>query len=583
MKYKWAIVLLLISLVAQQCARQTAPTGGPQDETSPILLRSLPTHEQTQVSKNELELIFDEFVQLNNPRDQIIITPSVGNKFEAIAKKNKVIVKLNSALAPNTTYSINFRESIQDLTEKNPATVKIAFSTGTYIDSLAITGRVVDILTNKDASNYTVALAPASDTFNIFKHSASWITLTNKQGRFSLENLKQGNYFLYAFDDRNKNLIVDSKSEKYAFRSDTLALTSNQDSIRLYSYKLDVSTLKLVSSRPTFSYFNIKLSKSITNYSLTEEKDSIPLYSMLDSDLSSIKIFNSIGLFDSLQVRLQATDSIESKIDTLLYLKFSQKKEITKDKLSTKTEMCNVYEDNSMFTAILSFSKPMTYFNPDSIYIQVDSLTRTNFTKENFTWNNSQTKLTISKRLEVKSKELNSEEKHAKPIDPKVKAKSLDKKGLPLDDIKSLNNPTSEPKTPKSINQLILAKGSILSVENDSIAKQVISIKSIKPQDTGIIITKVGASENFILQLLSKNLQVVDEVKNIKEHRFANLTPGGYEIRLLMDLNKNGKWDPGDYVKMIEPEPIVFYKNSKNIKDINLKANWEVGPLLITY
>lgn len=581
MKYKWAALLLLTSLIAQHCAKQTAPTGGPKDETPPILLKSTPAHESVKVTKDEIELTFDEFVQLNNARDQIIITPSVGKKFEALAKKNKVILKLNTPLQANTTYNVNFRESIQDLTEKNPASVKLAFSTGSYIDSLGVTGRVVDILSEKDASNYIVALALASDTLNIFKHTATWITLTNKQGRFALENLKEGTYFLYAFDDKNKNLIVDSKSEKYAFKGEPLTLQTNLDSVKLNSFKLDVSPMRLISSRPTFSYYNIRLSKSITDYSLTEPQDSIPVYSMLDTDLTSIKVYNSIGTFDSLQVRLQAMDSMQSKIDTLIYLKFS-KKESSKDKLTAKMESCNLYEDNSTLKAIVSFSKPMTFFNPDSLYIQADSVTRITFMKEDFIWNTSQTQLTISKRLEAApkgtaAKAVNSQTK----ADAKVKGKPLYKTSPP--EPNSTSPSKEEEKPTKLINQIILAKGSIISVENDSIPKLTSPIKIVRSQDTGIIITKVESKENFILQLINKNFQVVEEIINKKDHRFANLTAGTYLLRLIIDKNGNGKWDAGNYTAKKEPEPIVFYKNPKNIKDINLKANWEVGPLLVTY
>lgn len=580
MKLKWAVLLLLTSFLVQRCAKQTAPTGGPQDETPPTLLKSTPAHKAIRVAKDQVELTFDELIQLNNARDQIIITPSVGKKFEALAKKNKVTLKLNALLQANTTYNINFRESIQDITERNPASVKLAFSTGAYIDSLAITGRIVDILSDKDAPNYIVGLTPLSDTLNIFKNPAMWITLSNKQGRFSLENLKEGTYFLYAFDDKNKNLIVDSKSEKYAFKSEPVILQTNLDSIKLSSFKMDGGPMKLMSSRPTFSYYNIRLSKSITDYSVREPNDSIAIYSMADTDRTSIKVYNSIGTFDSLRVRLQAIDSLESKIDTLIYLKFS-KKESTKDKLSAKIESCNLYEDNSTLKAIVSFSKPMTFFNPDSLYIQVDSVTRTAFVKEDFVWNSSQTQLSISKRLETTPSETAVKGVSAQTkSDPRAKGKIADKTGITEPNSTSL---TEKQVPDKIINQIVLAKGSIISVENDSIPRLTSSIKTVKTQDTGILLTKVESEENFILQLINKNFQVVEEIVNKKEHRFTNLTAGTYLLRLLIDKNKNGKWEAGHYLNKQEPEPIVFYKNSKNVKDINLKANWEVGPLLITY
>lgn len=182
----------MLSFLALQCAKQTAPTGGPKDETPPKLRESFPKHGQINFKGDRIELSFDEPIQLNNPREQIIITPSVGKDFDVTFNKNRVTIQLKRRLQENTTYTINFREAVQDLTEKNPANAKIAFSTGDYLDSLQISGKVIDALTEVAPKSYTVALAEYSDTFNIFKHPGAWITQTDKTGKFSLENLKPG-------------------------------------------------------------------------------------------------------------------------------------------------------------------------------------------------------------------------------------------------------------------------------------------------------------------------------------------------------------------------------------------------------
>jgi len=563
MKYKckWLFILLTVCMLAQHCAKQTAPTGGPKDEIPPSLTRLNPAHGEVNFNGKEIQLTFDELVELNNPSEQIIITPAIGKKFEATAKKNKVVLELNSTLQENTTYSINFRESVQDLTEKNPALVKLAFSTGAYIDSLSVTGTVTDILADKDVSNYTVALTPASDTFNIFKHAASWITLTDKQGKFTLENLKPGNYFIYAFDDKNKNLIVDSKSEKYGFKSSTINLEGAIDSVKISAFKLDASKLKLIASRPTFAYFNIRFSKSLVDYKLSPSDTTEKIYSTLESDLATIKVYNTIPDLDSLQLHLEARDSINSKVDTLIYIKFP-KKESTKDKFSGKIESSTIYENKSRLSAIISFNKPVVYFIQDSVFIQLDSITRTTFSKDDYKWNEDFTVLSVSKKVETKAK---TSDLPKKEITEKVKPER------------------SEKKNQKKYNELILAKGSIISVENDTAFLLISPIKNIKPEDTALIHAKVETKENFILQILNKNNQIAGEVKNIKEYHFENLPAGMYLLRLLIDLNKNGKWDAGDYLNKKEPEPVVFYINSKKLKDIAVKANWQVGPLLISY
>lgn len=559
MKYNWFFTLLATCILLQQCAKQTAPTGGPKDETPPTLVRSIPAHKTNNYKGKEVLLILDESIQLNNPREQIIITPSIGKKFEATAKKNKVILALNAELKDSTTYTFNFRESVQDISEKNPAKIKLAFSTGPYVDSLNVTGTVKDILTDKSAGNYTVALTPASDTFNIFKHAAPWVTLADKKGNFAIENLKPGKYFVYAFDDRNKNLIVDSKSEKYGFQSDNIDLHGVADSIKIHVFKLDASNLKLISSRQTFAYFNIRFSKSLINYRISSSDSTQKIYSTLEPDFSTIKVYNTISALDSLQVRLQAQDSTDSKVDTLIYIKFL-KKESTKDKFSAKVDFVNHYESKSLFSSSITFSKPVVSFNPDSIYIQVDSLTRISFTSNDYEWNDAQTKLTITKKLEP-----------PKTNDP------------PKEEVKK--KPPTEPKgkNSKPSNQLIFTRESIISIENDTITFTTTSVKIIRTEDYGVISTEVKTKEDFMLQLVDKGNKVIEEKKNAKNFTFENIPAGTYMIRILVDLNKNGRWDAGDVSNKTQPEPVRYYINPKGSKDTFLKANWQVGPLLITY
>jgi uncharacterized protein (DUF2141 family) len=564
MKSRFLFTLLVISFVAQQCAKQTAPTGGPKDETPPKLIESSPANKETKFKKDKIELTFDEYLQLNNPKEQIIITPTIGKKFEVTARKNKVFIDLNSPLQENTTYNINFRESIQDITEKNPAILKLAFSTGDHIDSLSISGIVKEILTDTEVKNYTVGLAVASDTFNLFKHQPSWISLTDEKGKFKLENLKTGEYIIYAFDDKNKNLVVDNKSEKHGYVINTISLTDSLQNLFIPVFKLNYSPLKLISSKPIFSYFSIRLSKGIQSYAISSKENSDIIYSALEPDNSTIKVYNTLGTKDSLQINLLAYDSIDSKLDSTLYLKFNQKK-VTKDKLQSKIDYINYLETKAELHSAITFSKPIILVNTDSIYTEIDSLTRINFSKEDLKWNTSQTKVTIIKRYEI----------------PKHIATSEITK---TEKIQTPRNKDNKPITnTKKYNELIFPKGTFISVESDTAQLLSQPIRTITPEQTGVILTNVETGNNFILQLVNKANEVIEETTNNKNHRFENLEPGIYRLRLVIDTNKNGKWDPGNILTKKEPEQIIYYVNSKNEKDINLKANWEVGPLLISH
>lgn len=558
MKIRW-IYSVLISVLLVQCAKQTSPTGGPTDETPPKLVASAPKHEQTNVKSSKIELVFDEAIQLNNPREQIIITPNVGKKFETTFNKHKVSLDLKAELEENTTYSINFRDAIQDLTEKNPAILKLAFSTGSYIDSLSINGKVLDALTEKPQSNYTVALAVASDTFNIFKHSASWIAVTDKTGFFSIENLKPGTYVLYAFDDKSKNLIVDSKSEQYGFLGEPMNLAKNIDSLKLRTFKLDINELKLISARQTFAYFNIRFSKSLTTYQVTAVDSSLTIHSSLEPDLSTIKLYNTIPDLDSLQLKISATDSLNSTVDTLIYMKFP-KKDATRYKLTTTLVKTTLNESNSVLSAQLSFTKPILNFNADSSFIEIDSVTRVPLLKEDYVWENNQTKLSLTKKVDLKL---------LFPPDTSTAETQKSK--------------TSAKARPKKASALVFAKGSFISVENDTAQSLNAPLTITKIESTGVIESKVETSENFIVQLLNKAGKIVGERANQKDFKFENLPPDTYLLRIMIDSNKNGKWDAGDYRTKTEPEPIVYYRTLKGLKETPLKANWVLGPLLITY
>lgn len=557
MKKGW-IYIVVIGLFALQCAKQTSPTGGPKDETPPRLVKSNPKHQQTNVKNSVIELEFNEAIQLNNPREQIIITPRVNKKFETTFNKRKVTLDLKGELQENTTYSINFRDAIQDLTEKNPASVKLAFSTGSYIDSLSISGTVQDALTEKRLANYTVALVEASDTFNIFKHPASWVTVTDKKGVFSIENLKPGTYFLYAFDDRSKNLVVDSKSESYGFLPSEINLPENVDSVRLRTFKLDVTPLKLLSARTTFAYFNLRFSKSLVDYHVSAVDTTIEVHASLEPDLTTIKLYNTISALDSLQIKVSATDSLNATLDTLLYMKFP-KKEATRDKFTAKLDRVTVNENNSVLSGTFEFNKPVTTSNRDSIFIQIDSLTRLFFLAEDFVWTNNQTKLALNKKVDLQT------------IFPPPDTTAITKS----------KSPVKQPQKKKP--ELVAAKGAFISVEKDTAQTIKMAPSLTKLEATAIIEAKVQTTENFILQLLNKSGKIVAEAINQKQFTFENLPPDTYLLRIIIDQNNNGKWDPGDYATRKEPEPIVYYIDRKGSKNIPARANWTLSDLLITY
>ena len=241
--------LFTIALLLYSCASLTTPTGGPKDTIPPILIKSSPDSNQINFKGKTVELTFNELIKLNNPKEEIIISPSPGKTIDYIAKGTKVIITPKDGWQDSTTYSIIFQEGIQDVTESNsPENLKLAFSTGNTIDSLSIKGSVKDLQKGLPLEKITVALM-SSDTFDIFTDVPSYFTKTDSAGDFTLSNIKSNQYKIYAFDDKNKNLKVESRSERYGFKSSPLDLNQHIDSIEIGLIMLDSRPLKLTSIR----------------------------------------------------------------------------------------------------------------------------------------------------------------------------------------------------------------------------------------------------------------------------------------------------------------------------------------------
>lgn len=612
---------LIYILFTLSCARQTSPTGGPKDTIPPILTESNPKNGQIKFQSKNIELTFSEAITLNNPKEQILIAPTVSGNYDVIPKKDRVVLTFEHSFRDSTTYSFNFREAVQDITEKNSVrNLKLAFSTGDYIDSLSVQGNIFNVLQSQPMANIYVAIQPYRDTLNFFKHKATYLTLTDKKGNFNIENLKPGTYSLYAFQDQNKNLIVDSRTEAYGFRSDTIRLTSNITNANIGIIKLDARPLKLTSARPSNTYFNIRSGKSLANAAITSPDTSI-LYYALSPDQSNVQLYNTFGKRDSLQIKIHLADSINNTLDTTVYAKFV-KREVTPEKFDFQIKSSSIVADKGLFQAQLKFSKPIVSMNFDSIFYTIDSAKSITFQAADFKLDTLHNTATINKQIDKKFFE-------KPPVKPVAVAKPKTPQPKTANDTVRMANrvvPQKQPEKltiPKPTNQLYFGKGAFISVEQDSSKKITQGMTPQHLEDLGMILVETQAldqnqstspapsplskskrlpkakqqknrdlsaedqrkpkPDHIIIQILNKDYTIINSAKNVTRFTFENLPPAVYLLRIILDSNNNGIWDAGNYLKKEEPEKIIYYVNEKNNREINLKANFEIGPLLITY
>ena len=140
--------VLSIALI-NGCAKRGNPTGGPVDSIPPVLINANPKLNSTNFDSEEIRLTFDEFVKLDKVQNQLIISPPLDKSSYEIRPLSgvtkKVFLKFIDSLAKETTYTINFGNSIKDNNEGNPLTFfSYTFSTGETLDSLYLKGNISD-------------------------------------------------------------------------------------------------------------------------------------------------------------------------------------------------------------------------------------------------------------------------------------------------------------------------------------------------------------------------------------------------------------------------------------------------------
>jgi hypothetical protein len=556
----WLLYLFFILAIA--CARQTAPTGGPKDTIPPRLITAKPKNQQLNYKENSLELTFSESVELATPKEQLIITPTLGKNYDISAKKNQVTIKWEQRLPDSTTYTFNFREAVKDITEKNPArNLRIAFSTGSYIDSLMLQGEIRTALEQTPVKDVTVALQPYTDTFNILTDHPTYFTKSDDKGVFKLENLKNTTYLLYAFTDQNRNLVADSKSERFGFLSQPIKLDSQSQKIILPIVKRDMRPLKLTGARPYNTYFNIRTSKNIEGVKLKPADSSKAIYSF-GPDRSNILVYNTYGAIDSVLLYVSLYDSIDNRIDTTVYAKFNTQK-VTPEKFQAAITKFTFIADKGLINGSISLTKPLDKILHDSIFFNIDSLNRIPFTEKDFIYNQVERTIQITKK-----------------VDP-----SFFKSNEPTPGEEAPAPDTTAAKKPKQLNELHFGRGAFISVERDSSQTMTQKLTPLHYEELGVIIVSFNTQKkvNSIVELVNKDKQIIASRLNTTNINFEDLTPDDYQIRAIIDKNGNGKWDAGNYLKAEEPEEVIYYENEKHDRTVKLKANFEIGPLLITY
>jgi hypothetical protein len=540
------IVIILIGIVfLQSCAEQRPLTGGPKDTMPPMIdpMKYSTPNYQTNFNDDEVVLTFNEWVLLKNAYSQVLISPPMKERPLIEVRHKSVVVKFKEELRENTTYSIQFGDAVVDYTEGNPAkNLRFVFSTGDYIDSLKFNGEIVDAETGKAKADVWVMLYDNLADSVPQTERPFYVAKTNKQGQFQFENIRKDSFKVFALDDQNANYIFDQPTEAIAYHPEPIWLSDStqKGTLRLRMFKetepLRLSKTKLEARGYAVLDFNQELvgdlkvellTKGTEDYRYIQEKQQVKLYWKADTGSNALEWALALenDSYKDTAVVQQVVDLEYPKIAFASKAQADRNKKGTKPSKKKEPEKLKIQADKSLK---FSFQHPISAFDTSKIQFWADSILISDF-------------------------EVN----------------------IDSTDARILNFQFS--KTAKEKNRLILLPEAVTDYwgeQNQDSLKQ--GLELLTEDDLGNIQAKISnadSSKHYVLQLLNKEEEVLDEVRfsgqDSLERSYEGLEAKQYVLQLILDEDANGRWSNGDYSKAQQPEFVI------RSKAINLRAGWD--------
>lgn len=509
------------------CANKVPPQGGPKDIDPPVLLSSNPEMFRTQFKGREFTLEFDELFDLDNVYSQLVVSPPLLVKPKVKANRNRLTVSFyEEYLKPNTTYNFNFGSAIKDHNEGNVLkNFSYIFSTGDFIDSLYISGKIVDAYSNEPIENAAVMLYADHQDSLPLTTPPSYFGLSDENGEYKIANIKEGIYKFFVLEDLNQNYIYDQPSERIGFLFELIELEPDST----YVYNIPVfqednqqQFVSHVAAEP-YGFLTLSMNKPFGVmdfiihgrnpehekfiYKLWPGRDTLQFWFPDYKEEFILEIKDNSDFSDSINVKIEPMFELE-EIPV-----FSIKANV-KGKMDLGTPL------------ILKVLNPIVSWDPSLIKLWEDS-TEVQIAPY----------ISDSAKLEVR-------------ID------------YPWKENKKYN--------------LIVGLGAFTDMYDGK--NDIFDIKFGSQEESyyGVINLNISLFKKewpYILEMFGPDNKIIKTQLLYESSRivFPQLRPGEYGFRIIEDVNENGKWDPGNYELGFLPENIHYFKGM-----IQVRSNWEL-------
>ena len=520
-RIKYAVVLLLMFAIG--CAKRGSITGGLKDSIAPVLKMSFPKNFSTNFTAKEIKLTFDEYIKLKSVSKQLVISPPMNTAPDVLpSNPSKIItIKIKDTLQPDTTYSLNFGQSIADNNENNPYNqFKYVFSTGSYIDSLSIGGSIKDAL-NKAPDNFvSVMLYEVNSKYSdsiVYKNPPRYITNTlDSLKTFKLENLKAGNYLLVAMKDVNNNNKFNPKEDKIGFQKQFITIPNDTVfELELFKEVLPFKAIKPVQSSGNRLIMSYEGNPKNTKVVLRNDATILPTIVTKFDQKDSLQIWYKPIKADSLQ--LNVTNE-KYKNDFTIKIK-AQKK----DTLSFTPKISGILPWREKFT--LNATIPIVKFDNSKIKI-ID-------------------KDSVSIAFTTEYDEFNHQLKFDFPKQPLQKYSFTILPGAMVDLLEHVND---------------TLKYSVGTKNLTDYGNLRVNLQNVK--HFPVIVELTNSKGSVLYSEYSESSTSVD---------FIAIDPALYTLRVIYDENKNKEWDAGNFLQKRQSEEVIYFP-----KEIDVRANWDV-------
>lgn len=588
-KTSYIVLTILIAALLYSCASIGRPTGGNKDIDPPVFTGSNPAPNSTNVKNQSIVLHFNEYIVLKDQSTKVVVSPAQKENPSIRANGKRINIELRDTLIPNTTYSIDFSDAIQDNNENNPLQgFSFAFATGDTIDTLQISGIVLNARDLEPQKEFFVGVHSCLDDSAFSKLPLERIARTNELGQFTIRNIKPGRYHIFALNDADRNYKF-ARSEDLAFLEEIIvpSVTEIETMDTVFTSQMVTDTIY----KATHSLF---LPNDILLSSFNEDYKSLYL---VNNERTSDRRFNV--LFSA------PSDSLPT-LEVLKPEGFDNSKKWYILDNSQHNDTLNYWITDTMLIKSDSIRVNMRYLHTDTNDMRT-------FTNDTIYFNLKKMKKKGNKKVEKKKEEEGKDSldsipqiqllkfaaassgtidvyapfrfRSEEPIDSinpamihlKQKIDTIwEDRGiveLKRDSASSILNYKVEydwePGGTYGITIDSLAITGIYGLYNGTISQE-FKVKELEEYSN--LFFKVNVTDSAFVELLDKSDKVVRTapVENGMVDLF-NINPGEYYARLVLDANGNGKWDTGNYSQHLQPEEVYYFS-----KKLNLKQNWDI-------